>query len=822
MISGADSVPIATWDSLFAHHDHFALRARVGGWHGPQTPDVQYFRGVLARSFNRPDDAITLLRPLVEGAPRTLGPLHRAIAAQALAESYLSIYRYREAAVAYGRAPTRAGFASDSIGRLQRQSEAEATRRLADILPQRVTWNRAAILDTVPNGGQWGRARVSLNGIGTAQPLQVDPGAAFTMIDSTTAATHHLRLLNGRVTALSITGQKTTAGLGVMDRLGIGAASVSNVVTLVLGDADLTGADGVHVTGIIGFPVINALRRVALTSDGHLALSSPGAARLDSMPRAPMVLDEASRKPFAPVVEGSYSGHPVSLALSFTAAPTVLYPPFLGLMSPAARADTSTGGADSSRAGESYWLRDVDLTIGGDTIHFATVRAVPDSASAEAAFHEGSLGTDAIRQADALTFDFQTMTVAFDRLPPAPVLPSMTNPDQTTPVAPPERGPRELAFIALLFALFIVPRALQRFRIPGAITSLVMGGVASALGSFSNDPTLQLLATLGIVALFLFAGLEIDGRELQSNAAALLYHAAAWAALATATALVAAIGFGAAPRVAALLALALVTPSTGFILSSLAGLGLAGPEQRTVKTYAIASELMALAALFFVLQSTSIARLVLAIAAMIGVVILIPLAFRFFAAVVAPYAPRSEFAFLLMVAVVCAYTTRRLGVYYLVGAFVVGVAAQRFRADHPAMSSEKMVDALESFGSVFIPFYFFHAGTEIMRDQLTPKALAIGVLLLVAVIPIRILVVGFHRRVALRESFSSARRIGSALVPTLVFTLVIVGILHDRFGMRSDIIGGLILYTVLNTIMPAFVLRGAPADFEDVSATPVG
>jgi Kef-type K+ transport system membrane component KefB len=409
------------------------------------------------------------------------------------------------------------------------------------------------------------------------------------------------------------------------------------------------------------------------------------------------------------------------------------------------------------------------------------------------------------------------------RLPmerPEPILQALTSPNPTPPPAP-EEIPSQLGFIALLFALFLLPKMLQRFRIPGAITALLMGAAANALGWFPQDPTLTLLSTLGIVALFLFAGLEIDGSELQRNVRPLVLHGAIWCALATVTAVLVALFLGMSARASALLALALVTPSTGFILSSLSSFGLTPAEQKSVRTYAIGSELIALAALFFVMQSTSAHHLAVSIAAMIGVIILIPLAFRAFASVVAPHAPRSEFAFLLMVAVVCAYATRLLGVYYLVGAFLVGVAAQRYRASHPAMSSEKMVDALESFGSVFIPFYFFHAGTEIVGEHITVRAVIIGLLLVVGLVPIRIAVISLHRKLALNESFADSRRVGSAMVPTLVFTLVILGLMEDGFGISHDLAGALVLYTILNTTMPAFVLHAQPADFEDVAALPL-
>jgi Kef-type K+ transport system membrane component KefB len=421
-----------------------------------------------------------------------------------------------------------------------------------------------------------------------------------------------------------------------------------------------------------------------------------------------------------------------------------------------------------------------------------------------------------------VTLDFSAMTLRLRDPPQTPVLPKIVYPTGTVGMpSPVSKVPGDIAFVVLLFALFVVPKALQRYRLPSAITSLLMGAGATALGLFHNDPTLHLLSTFGIVALFLFAGLEIDGHELKRQAAPLVVHGIVWSVILALGSAIIAFGFGFATRPAVLIALALLTPSTGFILSSLSGFGLLEGERFAVKTYVIASELLALTVLFFVLQSTSIGRLAFAVAAMIVVVTIIPLMFRLFARLVAPHAPRSEFAFLLMVAIVCAYATTRLGVYYLVGAFLVGIAAQRFRSELPAMSSEKMVDALESFGSVFIPFYFFHAGTEIVREQITMRAIFVGILLIVLLIPLRVAITMLQRRSFLKDSTAVARRIGVALIPTLVFTLVIVDILNVNFGVEKYILGALVLYTVINTSIPAFVLHSAPPEFENVEAADI-
>jgi Kef-type K+ transport system membrane component KefB len=150
-------------------------------------------------------------------------------------------------------------------------------------------------------------------------------------------------------------------------------------------------------------------------------------------------------------------------------------------------------------------------------------------------------------------------------------------------------------------------------------------------------------------------------------------------------------------------ALALLTPSAGFILESLDRLGVSERERFWIRSKAVASELVALGVLFVTLQSTSATTLGVSALALVVMIVLLPLLFEAFARRIVPYAPKSEFAFLVMLAVVCAYATRELGVYYLVGAFVVGMAAQEFRERLPALASEKMLDAVEAFASLFAP-----------------------------------------------------------------------------------------------------------------------
>lgn len=65
----------------------------------------------------------------------------------------------------------------------------------------------------------------------------------------------------------------------------------------------------------------------------------------------------------------------------------------------------------------------------------------------------------------------------------------------------------------------------------------------------------------------------------------------------------------------------------------------------------------------------------------------------------------------------------------------------------------------------------------------------------------------------LKEPLKVGMRISASMLPTLVFTLVLAGILRDRFELPGYLFGGLIVYTLANTLIPGFVLGISPTSF---------
>jgi Kef-type K+ transport system membrane component KefB len=373
----------------------------------------------------------------------------------------------------------------------------------------------------------------------------------------------------------------------------------------------------------------------------------------------------------------------------------------------------------------------------------------------------------------------------------------------------------EIVYLALVFVLLLVPRVLQRFRIPAPLTAFALGVPAGMLvQGLGGDPTLALLSTLGISSLFLFAGLEIELDAFRRGRWLLAGHLAVRALALAGIAAAGAHFLGLSWQAAALLGLALLTPSTGFILDTLGQQGLSEDERFWVAAKAVAGEILALAVLFVVVQSGSAANLAFASLALLAMLAGLPLLFVLFGRHVLPHAPGSEFSLLVLVGLVAAYVTKQLGVYYLVGAFLTGLVATLLRQRMPLLASDDNLRAVRLFASFFVPFYFFHSGTRIPPEAFQWQSLGLGLLVSAVVLPARIGVQWLQRRLLFREETGgSSLRVSLALAPTFIFTLVLAGILRERYGLPDTWYGALLVYAFVSTALPS-VVKGNKVVFD--------
>src|SRR5580658_7772220 len=340
-------------------------------------------------------------------------------------------------------------------------------------------------------------------------------------------------------------------------------------------------------------------------------------------------------------------------------------------------------------------------------------------------------------------------------------------------------------YLAVVFGLLVIPRALQRFRLPAPLTCFAFGViVAGFFTPLIHDSVISYLSTLGIAALFLFAGLEVDLTELRRQLPSLAANFAVRGLVLVACARITAIYLHLGWQVDCLVALALLTPSTGFILDMLPHSGLDHTEQSEVALHAVAGEVTAVFLFLVFSQAGSVKTLLISGGAIALLIAFMPLLFLALGRYVVPYAPGSEFSLLVMVGLICAIITQMLGVYYLVGAFVAGLVARSLSKRMTNLASKENLEAIRLFASFFIPFYFFHSGLGVPAAALVRGSLVYGFALAALVIPLRLTVVWLQSRFIQHRGHRGSFRVAVALTPTLIFTLVIAELFLEILSRR--------------------------------------
>lgn len=361
--------------------------------------------------------------------------------------------------------------------------------------------------------------------------------------------------------------------------------------------------------------------------------------------------------------------------------------------------------------------------------------------------------------------------------------------------------------LVVVFGLLVVPRALQRFRLPAPLTCFALGILVAIFGKhLIDDRVATAIATFGIASLFLLAGLEVDLAEIREQLGRLSTYLGILALFLAVAAWFATRYLSMNWQAATLLGLGLLVPSTGFILDTLPTWGLEISLQKEVSINAIAGEIAALLALIIVSQAGSMRSLALTGVILILLIGLTPLLFLFLGRHVVPYAPGSEFSLLIMVGIICAVITQHIGVHYLIGAFAAGLVAGLLRNRMTTLASPENLHAVRLFASFFIPFYFFHEGVEVPTGALVLKSLLWGAALSLVVIPIRLGKNWLQARFLSHRSARDGIRVALALTPTLIFTLVIAGILRELFHISDALYGGMLVYAAIATILPSLVL----------------
>ncbi|MGH8085269.1 MAG: aspartyl protease family protein [Lysobacter sp.] len=256
------------------------------------------------------------------------------------------------------------------------------------------------------------RASVTINDGG--QDAVLDTGANLSVVSASTADRLGLRILDGAGSVGSGSREQVATRLGIADRFEIAGVTLSNVVFLVLDDAQLEMPlpGGYRIDAIIGFPVLRAIGRMRFGADGSFTPQAASSATGPALDNLHVVGNDL-------FVELSVGGMPVALHLDTGAPASLLSTRFVqrhpevpeGLER---RKQRNAGAGGTTTQDTAIW-KDVRVDIGNHAVTLPELAiAVSDSMDVETRTF-GILGLDVIGAFDAYTVDLDAMSFEVER-----------------------------------------------------------------------------------------------------------------------------------------------------------------------------------------------------------------------------------------------------------------------------------------------------------------------------------------------------------------------------------------------------------------------
>lgn len=366
----------------------------------------------------------------------------------------------------------------------------------------------------------------------------------------------------------------------------------------------------------------------------------------------------------------------------------------------------------------------------------------------------------------------------------------------------------DLKYLAIFSLVLIIPKVFIRLKVPTGITALSIGVIFGFIApELKMDQLFKFLSQIGITSLFVFAGLEVDVEELKEDRKYLGKFLISSVMLLFAVASLLFYFLDFPFQEAFIYSLGIITPSAGFIINSLHSFDVTNDQEYWIKSKAISKEIIAVLLLFLALQGGNPKSLVISILFYSFLVFFLPVVFRAFFKFISPYAPNTEVPFLVVISLISGVISKELGAYYLVGAFLVGLIASRFKDLIFKKGEEDFFSSLSNFFNVFLPFYFFYAGLKIPMDKVGGDALIIGALAFVLFVPVRILLIHLNLKKQEKIIHTKIRDVAVSLMPTLIFGLVISGILFERAIINPRYLYALIFYTILTSFIPVIFFQ---------------
>jgi predicted aspartyl protease len=368
--------------------------------------DRDYFAGVLANRAGHVDESVELLTkvlPQLESSE----PDRAAVALHSLADDYIKTYRYNDAIQAYEELLHKFASHMDKVERQGADDEYHAVLLLKDMPTQTISFDgridlpthRNPVLDNI-------ETNLIINGV--EQSWVLDTGANLSTVSASFASKLGVQLSRDVAQTQGITGAENKMHVALLPELKLGGATIRNVVLLVLDDNSLNVPMGktmrYQINAVLGYPVLQALKRITFTKDGHFLAGPDSPSWQDS---ARLYMNELT-----PLLECQVENRKVLFSFDTGANRSVLSDRYLrgfpddfkGLK----KKPYAMSGAGGLKKMTAYYLPNVQIGVGQAHPVLHKVPVVPVMGTDMDRLY-GNLGRDLVDPYQGFTIDFESM-----------------------------------------------------------------------------------------------------------------------------------------------------------------------------------------------------------------------------------------------------------------------------------------------------------------------------------------------------------------------------------------------------------------------------
>ncbi|HSJ11631.1 MAG TPA: retropepsin-like aspartic protease, partial [Gillisia sp.] len=254
-------------DSLIEHKDFFTAREEYRqNRKRLSTFQLLATGAFLDNAFNRPNISAGKVEKLFRDHSEALNDTLAMRLKSILLNNYIRLYEYKRAKETAEDLLTHYTPVMTPEKIEDHQNMLHIWKALQDQPKQEVRIPREVNLPLIKDKA--GLKTIEVKSGSTAEKFVFDTGANFSTITESMAVLFQMKMLQGNFEVKSITGDKIQSRVAIAPEIKLGTISIKNAVFLVFPDEALAFPQiDYQISGIIGFPVIEALNEIQITAD---------------------------------------------------------------------------------------------------------------------------------------------------------------------------------------------------------------------------------------------------------------------------------------------------------------------------------------------------------------------------------------------------------------------------------------------------------------------------------------------------------------------------------------------------------------------------